>query len=1172
VHFTKLRLNGFKSFVDSTELSIAEGLTGVVGPNGCGKSNLVEALRWAMGETSAKRIRGGEMDDVIFAGTGARPGRNIAEVTLLLDNSNRRAPAPYAETEDIEVSRRIERGMGSAYHINGHEVRARDVQLLFADAASGAHSAAMVSQGRVSAVIAAKPVERRALLEEAAGISGLHARRHEAELRLKAAEANLTRLDDVIATLAAQLEGLRKQARQAKRYRRLSEQIRRLEAIALYLRWRTASTELDGANTALSAAEIAVADRMAEALAAERAGEAAADALPPLRQAEVAAAAELQRLTRALHALDDEERRVVAARTTAEERLAQFAADLAREDELALDARAAIERLTAEHEPLTAARAGEAEAQQAALAALSAASEAVNAAEAELTGRTRLLAEEEAQRAAYQRQIAEAGERRARLLERRAELTRHRDMLEAEIAAAPKRDDDALAEAGARLEASRAAAEAAAETLRQTEAEAAGARAPAQEAESRRAKLRGEMLALTELLVALGERRWTPILDSIFVEPGYEAALGAALGDDLIAPVDGEAPLHWHALPSYADDLTLPGEAEPLVRFVKAPPVLGRRLAQIGIVADAATAERLQPSLRPGQRLATRDGGLWRWDGLRRAPGTPSAAAQRLRQRNRLAELGEELRAAEQELVALTARFDAAQAALKTAAESERAGRDAMREALAALADAQARDAGHRQAEAAFAARRAAIEDGLARIAGEIDDALSHEAAAQVASGALPDPGLHRDAIATLRLALAAQRGDEASRRSEHDRLQNEAAQRTARLAALVTERLSWDGRAQAASRQRQRIDERRVALQAEIAALDRRPDEITAEREHLADSVSGSTRRRDQAGDALAIGETSLKETEANRRAAETALGAAREERVRVESLRERAQEHRGEVEARIAERFDCPPAEILDAANAELEPGAEREEPSAPDEVEARLERLLRERDNMGPVNLVAESEAEEIEARYEGLANERADLTAAIARLRQGIAALNREGRERMLAAFTQINEHFGKLFERLFGGGRAYLALEQPQPEEGEAAASGDAAETVDPLEAGLEIMARPPGKKLQNISLLSGGEQALTALALIFAAFLTNPAPICVLDEVDAPMDDANVDRFCRMVAEISDTTETRFLIVTHHRLTMARMDRLYGVTMAEQGVSQLVSVDLQQAEELRKTA
>jgi chromosome segregation protein len=431
VQFSKIRLTGFKSFVDPTDLMIEPGLTGIVGPNGCGKSNLVEALRWAMGETSAKRLRGGEMDDVIFGGTSARPARNVAEVTLHLENSRHDAPAHYNEYDEIEVTRRIDRGTGSGYRINGREVRARDVQLLFADAASGAHSTALVSQGRIGAIINAKPIERRGLLEEAAGIAGLHSRRHEAELRLNGAEANLARLDDVLVTLQTQLDALKKQARQAQRYRRLSDHIRRAEAVVLHLAWRAASAALTAAAEQLHAAERAVADHTAAALTAEREREAASAALPALRQAEAAASAELQRLVLARQALDEEERRVAAARDAASQRLTQLAADLAREEELAADARAALQRLEEERAAITAAQAQEGAAQQGASAALAVAMAEVSALEAELTRLTEQVAAEEAQRASLQRQLHEAHERLARLAQRRDEIERQRAALAA---------------------------------------------------------------------------------------------------------------------------------------------------------------------------------------------------------------------------------------------------------------------------------------------------------------------------------------------------------------------------------------------------------------------------------------------------------------------------------------------------------------------------------------------------------------------------------------------------------------------------------------------------------------------------------------------------------------------------------------------------------------------
>jgi chromosome segregation protein len=425
---------------------------------------------------------------------------------------------------------------------------------------------------------------------------------------------------------------------------------------------------------------------------------------------------------------------------------------------------------------------------------------------------------------------------------------------------------------------------------------------------------------------------------------------------------------------------------------------------------------------------------------------------------------------------------------------------------------------------------------------------------------------LARDAAASLRTLLGERREAQRQLQGEHDRLMREAAARRGRLAAIAEEHGSWSTRQDAAERQHATFVARRDELAREIDELARRPAEIAQQRESLAATIAEATQKRNNAGDALALGETALGEAEKAAKAAEAALASAREERVRAEGLRDQTEQIATSLAAHIKERLDCAPDAALASVGIE-----EGEDFPTQEEAQARFERLTRERDNMGPVNLVAEAEAAEIEERLQGLIHEREDLTGAIARLRQGISALNREGRERLLAAFTQVNEHFTQLFTRLFGGGRAYLKLDRgPAPAEGET--EGEGSNANDPLEAGLEIYASPPGKKLQTLSLLSGGEQALTALALLFAVFLTNPAPICVLDEVDAPLDDANVDRFCKLVEEIAETAQTRFLIITHHRLTMARVHRLFGVTMAEQGISQLVSVDLQEAEELRQTA
>jgi chromosome segregation protein len=1154
MRFSRLRLAGFKSFVEPTEILIEPGLTGIVGPNGCGKSNLVEALRWVMGESSAKRMRGGEMDDVIFGGTANRPARNVAEVSLLIENDDRRAPAIFNEDAEIEVSRRIDRGSGSAYRVNDREVRARDVQLLFADAATGAHSAALVSQGRIGAIINAKPAERRVILEEAAGISGLHARRHEAELRLKAAEANLSRLDDVIVTLQAQHDGLKKQARQAGRYRRLSEHIRRAEAILLHLEFQAALAAKEAAEARLAESEARVSELTGAAAAASRAKEAAAEVLPGLRHSEAAAAHALQRLVIQREQVEDEERRVRAAQGETEQRLRQLVGDRGREEELAADAAAALARLDEERAQLTAAQESEGEAQREAAERLRLASEAVAVAEAQLQTLATEVAATEARRQALARQRDEAADRQRRLESRLAETARQRADLEAQAISEETLAEAAAAVTGAEraVEEARLEADRVFETLRGAQASEAGLRDGAQAAETRRAKLAAEVQALAELLQsATAKQKAAPILDALEVEPGFETALGAALGDDLSAPLEGDAPARWSALAPYEAAQKLPEGAASLAAHVAAPEALARRLAQIGIVADPAEAERLRPSLLPGQRLVTRDGGLWRWDGFAVAAGAQSSAAQRLRQRNRLAEARKLLVTAEEEARITAAALDEARAAVRAAIDAERAAQQRTRESIGALARARDAQAQLAQRAAALASRLAALAESVERIEGDREEAAAQAETAEEAFADLPDPALGRERLASLRVELGEQRGAEMTAKGEHDRLVREATQRAQRLSSIGLEVRSWEARAESAARQKATLEERARALETERDRLAGLPAELEERRTTVIEEIGVATARRDAAMHELSGGEEALAEAEKREKLAEQTLGAEREERVRCEALVEQARHGEAALVRRIDERLQCGPEQVLASGDV----GEDEPLPPLP-EAAQKLERLTRERDNMGPVNLVAETEAEELETRIAGLNAERDDLTAAIARLRQGISALNREGRERLVAAFAQVNEHFEKLFARLFGGGRAHLSLD-----EGE-----------DPLDAGLEIMASPPGKRLQALSLLSGGEQALTALALLFAVFLTNPAPICVLDEVDAPLDDANVDRFCRLVDEIAHSAETRFLVITHHRITMARMDRLFGVTMQEKGISQLVSVDLQGAVRLRKTA
>ena len=1156
VQFSKIRLTGFKSFVDPTELELSPGLTGIVGPNGCGKSNILEAFRWCMGEGSARQLRGGGMDDVIFNGTADRPARNIAEVSIDLDNGAGDAPAAVNGFEQIDVTRRIERDKGSSFRINGGEARARDVQLLFADLQTGSRSSAMVSQGRVAAMIAAKPAERRLVLEEAAGITGLHSRRHEAELRLKGAETNLDRLEDLLTELADQMQRLRRQVRQATRYRNISGHIRRTEAVLLHLRWTEAEAAL--ADARRKRAEI---DRRVEALTgaaaalSQRSAEGGA-ALSGLREDEAAAAAGLQRHLVERDGLIAEARRLAARHEELAQRLEQIDRDLERERAQLADAAGAVSRLDEELRQLDRDEAGDEAARAAAAAAVQESRAGAEAFEKEVTAATERAAAREARRVAAADRVA-AQERTLEGLDQRI------------LAAETERDALNADETGSGLEAAQRMADAAEEDIARVRAAADRAEAErdntAEAVEQARGILEAHNETLTRLraeadaLAALLERRAAgdtrPVIEDIRVTAGYEAALGAALGDDLDAPVDsrsGAAAIRWQADAETGEEgPDLPRAARPLSWFVEAPAALTRRLDQIAVVEDSDLLEAIAPLLAQGQRAVSREGGLVRWDGFVAAAGAPTAAARRLAQQNRLDAIGREAVAVERQVAAARADLDAARADADTADEAWRAANAAVREAFDLLNARRAALVSLNEAAVSQRSRLEAVAETLAALQGERAEAAGALAEAQGALEAIPEDSAAHAQLSDMRGKLAALREDLALKEQNGNRLEAEAAARARRRTDAGEDAARWrrrieDGEAQAAA-----LEERRAGIAAEAARIESQPDDLAA-RQAAADAlVAESQAARSAAAAALAEAESALSAIDRELREAEKALAEAREGRGLAEGLVSQAEQTVAQIAERCAERLNCRPDALLEIA----EQSPDKPLPSQAD-TERRLDRLLRERDGMGPVNHRAEQESKELGERIEEYETERDDLIGAIERFRRAIASLNREGRERLLESFDTVNGHFQALFTRLYGGGRAHLAL----------------TESDDPLDAGLEIMASPPGKRLQRLSLLSGGEQALTAIALLFAVFLTNPAPICILDEVDAPLDDNNVDRFCTLVEDIAEESGTRFLIVTHNRLTMARMDRLYGVTMAERGVSQLVSVDLREAEALRETA
>ncbi len=1134
MQFHRLKLSGFKSFVEPAELRIEPGLTGVVGPNGCGKSNLLEAIRWVMGETSAKSMRSGGMEDVIFAGTSTRPPRDFAEVVLHASDD---------ADDELIVTRRIERGAGSAYRVNGRDVRAKDVALTFADAATGAHSPALVSQGKIAQVIAARPAERRAMLEEAAGIAGLHVRRKDAEGKLRGAEANLARLEDLMAGLDTQIASLKRQARQAERYTELTHKIQAAEARLLFARWREAAAAAKAARAAAEAATAQVTEAQAAAGVAQAEQADAAQALVAARD-ELAdrrddASAHGHRMAALSEKLEAAETRL-ADLARQRQRLEEDRSDADRLTNAAVAALARLtEELAASREAVTVA-----EAARPVLAERAEDRErASRAAELALAKATADQAGVEAEWRVAEAAVEQAAARLARIEGEAARIARTRAELaasgdpEADVIAARKAADEAadqlarlrvrLAEDQARKAALQTARDHAASALAAARAELAGVeREHTALARDREARTKRE---------AGRQGKATP-LDRVSVVPGYERALAAVLGRD------GKSPLG--APPPSQDGRFWAGAAAPapvadslLSRLTACPDELAARLALVHCV-DADDGR----TLAPGEWLVTRTGHLRRWDGFV-ARGEGAAEAAQLEAANRFAEL------------------DAALPPLREAAAVAEAGDQAVREELSALQTALVaqergiagaieaeRQALRRmdQAEAAkerIAARLAELAASASDIDAQIVAAKSEVEAAREACARLPEKDAGRAALEAAQTKNSAARAAVQAAFAELAAQDQALAASRERLAGQQADHAGWQARSSDAERRMAETTRRLAEIAEEHAVHAAKPAALTAE-------IEAGEETRGRLAAELAAADAVMREADTRQRAADAALAQvtealaqARESRASLAARAENEELRRAEMARISGERFQCPPPLLADRFGFSEDALA----PAAEESVE--LEKLTAARERIGPVNLVAADELARIEGEHGTSAQEQAELVEAIARLRGSIGSLNREGRERLRAAFEAVDGHFRVLFTRLFEGGQAHLAL----------------VDSEDPLEAGLEIYAQPPGKRLQSLSLLSGGEQALTATALIFALFLTNPAPICVLDEVDAPLDDANVERFCDLLDSMVRTTATRYLIVTHNAVTMSRMHRLFGVTMAEKGVSRLVSVDLGEA-------
>ena len=856
----KLSIKGFKSFVEPTDFEIKNGLTGIVGPNGCGKSNIVEAVRFGLGEVSAKQLRGKEIDDLIFNGTDNRPSWNIAEVGLFVNIEGNDLENKF-ESKQLEIARKIWRGEGTNSFINGKEVRLKDIQLLFADASTSARSTSIVSQGRIGAITQAKPEDRKMVLEEAAGILGLQSRRHDAELRLKGANNNLLRVEDVIETYEEQLAILKKQAKEAERFRNISTLIKNAEASVFFVKRNDLQPIIEKLNEEKDKIKIKLADFQGDVSIQDQAYEDLKVKIPPMREKSYSLNSELDRLNMTVENLKQEELRFEEHKINLEHRVKQLNQDLQIEQKQFEDTNNKIKTIKKDIEDLSSKE------------------------------------------------------------------------FEAENRDSPINQSD------------------------------------------------------------------KSLLNNISFDKKYENAVAAIFGKELLASLEPDDIYYWSEYLGENVTKKFNFNCELASNVIKAPNQVINKLENVAIVSTKKEGTENHSKIDIGQAIVDLEGNLWRWDGL-------------------------------------------------------------------------------------FIS--SSYEANISTILSELKEK---------------------------------------------------------RLNDLKKQIIEWERILEVTNQKTEDLNQRIKTTKEELEVSENNPGDIDSKRQFLLNKINQLDGEKKLFDNELQEQENLLEKLSKELRSKEQNYSVVKEELIRKESEISNYSNNLAQLTQSCREKINV---DLLNLEN-EVEKFKKDEDLET---AEKRVSRLNAERERIGAVNLLAEDEYVKLREKVDETIKDKNEIQESIEKLHEAINKINKEGVTRLKDAFKIVNENFERLFTKLFGGGKAYLKLIQNDE---------------DPLNSGLEIFASPPGKKMQNITLLSGGEQALTAISLLFAVFMANPSPFCILDEVDAPLDDNNVDRFCSMVEEISEKVQTKFIIITHNRMTMSRVDRLYGVTMPEEGISQIVSVELEEA-------
>ena len=1141
--FKSVRISGFKSFLEPTEILINDGLTGVVGPNGCGKSNIVEAVKWVMGENSARQMRGDEMDDIIFAGTSERPARNFAEVSIKLDNSERKAPANFNHLEEIEISRKIEREKGSIYRVNSKQVRARDIQLIFADNGTGARSSGIVSQGRIAQIIDATSEDRRIILEEAANIKGLHNRRHEAELKLNGANENLNRLMDIEQTYQDQLIELEKQGRKAARYRSVGDRLRKAEATLFLTLLDTAENEFNNFKKYLDIAKENVNKGQINVFKHTEAKQEILNELPEFKKLETKKITVLQSLNITKIRLEEEKSSAKTTLNNTLNQISQIETDIQREVEIKQDAKKTLLSLFTEEEKLK--------------------SESTDF----LTKKTDTLKlvkdlkakteEANTKLSTITSEIYSIKSDKSDLEKRISVLTDKIKNSEFQISEFNSKEDEQL------LKKNNQQLSKLKQILRNKNQNLLSNKQELIKLEEKEVKLsdqksntdqnfnviNAELNSLSSILGddTLNKNSLEKNINNI---GNLEKAIGSVLGETLLAPIHFDQN-HFLKNTYWRNDLKtkfsseLPKGAIPIISEIKKNSILDIALIGVGIVKDEETAYDLQKNLSFGQALTTSKGGLWRWDGFVQPQGVQNSYSERLQQIAKLRLLQNKLPALKKEQKIIESKIDENQLGIS---KCKRDIIELESQISELIKNSNTLELTNSKLDAKLLSSKVLLKEHLdiTKISQKELVGLKNQL-----NNSINLPSLLADELKIRNIADQC-RNELADAMASEQQIKTHESFQARNLMQIKNQSENWKKRENEASMRLMSLQDRLKKLKDDQKRLISLPDDFEKREEDLNKQIDKAVQDKNIASDKLVHTETNLHNIEKLEREAEQKVSSFREEMIKIEASLNLARTKIQNIEARVFEKLRINTDKLLEIVGFN-----EKNNLNVSIELlERTVQRLINERESLGAVNLRAEEEMKEMKEKIETMSSERIDLELAIEKLRTGIFELNKEGRQRLKDSFNDVNKNFKDLFQKLFGGGDAELKLVGSE----------------DPLKAGLEVLASPPGKKMQLLSLLSGGEQALTAISLIFSVFLCNPAPICILDEVDAPLDDTNVGRFCDLLNKIVAETNTYFMVVTHHRLTMAKMDRLFGVTMEQKGISRLVSVNLEEANRIKDIA